>query len=199
MLVRNREEVLAEMRELRNDWGWLLALGIGLVLAGVAAISVPIVATIGVVTVLGILLLAAGAVQIVSSFSCAKWSGLIVHVLVGILYAVFGFLVLENPLAGAAGLTLLIAAMFLVGGVFRIVVSLRERFPGWGWMLLNGAVTLLLGIIIWRNLGEATLVIVGLLVGIEFLFNGVTWIMLAIGLHRLPVDDEDAKTAKSAK
>ena len=153
-----------------------------------AAITVPLVATIGVVTVLGILLMAAGAAHIVLAFSCARWSGVLVDVLVGVLYVVFGFLILENPLAGAAGLTLLVAAMFFVGGGFRVVIALQERFLGWGWTLLNGAITLLLGIIIWRHLGEATLTIVGLLIGIELIFKGGATIMLAMTVRRIPVD-----------
>jgi uncharacterized membrane protein HdeD (DUF308 family) len=196
MAIRDKAEILEELRGLRKDWGWLMALGIGLVLVGFAAITVPLLATIGVVTVLGILMLAAGAAQIVSAFSCNRWSGVLLHVLIGILYVVFGFLVLENPIAGAAGITLLMAAMFLVAGVFRIVFAVQERFPGWGWTLLNGAVTLLLGIIIWRNLAEATLVIVGLLVGIEFLFNGAAWIMLAIAIRRLPPDAIETTTPR---
>lgn len=191
MRKRARSEVIAELRELRGDWGWFLALGIGLVFAGIAAITVPFFATIGVVTVLGILLIVAGAAQVVTAFSCSQWSGLLVEILVGVLYVVFGFLILENPIAGAAGLTLLVAAMFFIGGVFRIVISLQERFLGWGWTLLNGAVTLLLGIIIWRNLADATLIIVGLLLGIELIFKGMATIMLAITISKIPVVDSE--------
>jgi uncharacterized membrane protein HdeD (DUF308 family) len=197
MPMKDRTDLLAELRELRKDWGWFLALGIGLIFAGVAAITVPLVATIGVVTVLGILLMAAGAAHIVLAFSCARWSGVLIDVLVGVLYVVFGFLILENPLAGAAGLTLLVAAMFFVGGGFRIVIALQERFLGWGWTLLNGAITLLLGIIIWRHLGEATLVIVGLLIGIELIFKGGATIMLAMTVRRIPADETEHGTASS--
>ena len=85
MPMKDRADLLVELRELRKDWGWFLALGIGLIFAGVAAITVPLVATIGVVTVLGILLMAAGAAHIVLAFSCARWSGVLVDVLVGVL------------------------------------------------------------------------------------------------------------------
>ena len=92
-------------------------------------------------------------------------------------------------------MTLLVAAMFFVGGGFRIVIALQERFLGWGWTLLNGAITLLLGIIIWRHLGEATLVIVGLLIGIELIFKGGATIMLAMTVRRIPVDETEHETA----
>lgn len=181
-----------ELTNLKKEWGWLLALGVGLVLFGATAISMPLVATVGFVTVLGILLLVGGVAQIVSAFHSSEWSGFLLHLLIGILYIVTGFLILENPVEGAAGLTLLLAAFFFISGVFRIVVAMRERFPSWGWTLLNGAVTVLLGIIIWRQFPVSSLWVIGLLVGIEFLFNGWSWIMLSFALKNLPTEGEAA-------
>jgi uncharacterized membrane protein HdeD (DUF308 family) len=119
---------------------------------------------------LGILILFAGAGQIVSAFSSGRWSGVFVHIVLGLLYGVTGFLILENPLPGAAGVTLLLAAFL-------------ERFPTWGWTLLNGAVTLLLGIIIWRQFPESALWVIGLLVGIDLIFAGWASIMLALAVR----------------
>jgi uncharacterized membrane protein HdeD (DUF308 family) len=178
--------VVSELHNLRKDWYWLLALGIALVLGGLVAISVPLIATVGIVTVVGILMLAAGIGQIISAISSARWSGVLLHILLGVLYAVTGFFVLENPLQGAAGLTLLMAAFFFTGGIFRIVFAVRERFPTWGWTLLNGAVTLLLGLIIWKQFPESTLWVIGLLVGIDMLFTGWTWIMLSFAVRSAP-------------
>ena len=90
------EVVAAELQKLRKDWAWVLVLGIGLVITGIIAVSAPWLMTVGVVTLLGILMLIAGAGQIVSAFTSAQWSGALLHVFVGILYAVIGFLVLEN-------------------------------------------------------------------------------------------------------
>ena len=181
---------------LRGSWGWVLALGICMILGGIAAIAVPLFATMGVVTVLGILLLVAGIAQIISAFHCKGWQGVVLQLLVGILYLVTGFLVLENPLEGAAGLTLLLAAFFLATGVFRVVVSLKDRFHGWGWTLLSGAVTILLGLIIWRQFPESALWVIGLLLGIDLIFNGWMWVMMSFVFRSLPEDEGEA--AKSA-
>ncbi len=174
----------------------MLALGILLVVGGTAAIIVPIFATFGVVTLLGILLIVAGIAQIVSAFHCHGWKGVLLHVLLGILYAVTGFLILENPIAGAAGITLLLAAFFLATGAIRIVVALKERFENWGWVLLSGAVTLILGVIIWRQFspdhGADFLWVIGLLVGIDLIFSGWTWIMFALAFRKLPNGDDAA-------
>jgi uncharacterized membrane protein HdeD (DUF308 family) len=74
----------------------------------------------------------------------------------------------------------------MIGGLVRIVVSLSERFPGWGWALLNGSVTLLLGLLIFRSLPASSFLVIGLFVGIEMIFNGWYWVMLSIGLKRTP-------------
>ncbi len=178
--------VSEQLDHLRQSWGWILALGILLVLAGAAAISLPFAATVGFVTLLGILLLAAGVAQIVSAFHCHGWQGVTVCLVVGVLYLVMGFLVLENPIDGAAGLTLLLAALFLMGGIIRIVIAMRDRFPGWGWVLLSGAVSALLGLIIWRQFPASALTVIGLLIGIEFIFNGWMWIMLSFAFKQFP-------------
>lgn len=183
-----------ELSDLRSSWGWVLAMGICMMVAGLATIALPLLptfATLTVVTILGILLLAAGVVQIVSAFQCKAWKGVFLNTLVGILYLLTGFLVLENPVKGAVGLTLLLALFFLASGIFRIVISLQERFQGWGWTLMSGAVTVLLGMIIWRQLPESALWVIGLLLGIEFLFNGWMWVMLAVAFRQIPSEGSD--------
>lgn len=171
---------------LRREWVWFLILGIALVVMGMMAIGSAFVATLATVTVLGVLLLAAGIVQVVSSFWSPRWGGLFVHLLIGLLYAVTGFLVLECPVSAAAALTMLMAAFFIVGGLFRIAGALMVRFHGWAWDLLNGAITLLLGVIIWRNFPEATFWVIGVFVGVEMIFAGWTWIMFSLLAKNLP-------------
>ncbi|WP_437224280.1 HdeD family acid-resistance protein [Planctomicrobium sp. SH661] len=169
-----------DLAPLKKEWGWLMGLGVGLVVLGTLAISMPLIATIEVIEVLGILMAMAGFAQIIGAFHAAQWRGFVVQIALGILYLVTSFLVLVNPVEGAAGLTLVMAAFFLTGGLFRIVIAMSERFPGWGWVLLNGFVTMLMGLIIWRQFPVSALWVIGLLVGIELLFCGWAWIMLAI-------------------
>jgi uncharacterized membrane protein HdeD (DUF308 family) len=67
---------------------------------------------------------------------------------------------------------LMLAAAFFGSGLFRIIVALSERFYGWGWVLLNGIITLVLGILIWRGWPDAAFWVIGLFVGIDMLFAG---------------------------
>ena len=87
---------------------------------------------------------------------------------------------IEHPLRAAEVFTLLIAALLLVGGAIRVCYALIDRFPGWVWMLLNGVVTLVLGIMIWRQWPQSGLWVIGLFVGIDLILNGWSWVMLAL-------------------
>jgi len=174
-----------ELHPLRNQWWCFLLLGIALVVIGSMCIAEPFVMSVGGVIILGFLLIAAGIVQIVSSFWAGKWSGTLLHMLIGVLYGVVGYMIIDDPGLSMVVLTKFIAIFLIVDGVFRIVSALFVRFQDWGWVLLNGGVTLLLGVIISRQMPEAALWVIGLFIGIEMIFNGWAWIMLAMGLKRV--------------
>jgi uncharacterized membrane protein HdeD (DUF308 family) len=173
-----------ELQALHQQWWCFLLLGISLVVIGSICIADPLIASISSVLVLGFLMLAGGITQIVSSFWAGKWSGMLMHMLIGVLYAVVGYMIIDAPGISLAVLTKFIAIFLIVGGVFRIVSALMMRFHDWGWVLLNGLITLILGLIINRQPGD-NLWVIGLFIGIEMIFNGWAWVMLAIGLRRV--------------
>jgi uncharacterized membrane protein HdeD (DUF308 family) len=174
-----------ELHHVRNQWWCFLLLGIALVVIGTICIADPLVPSIASVLALGILLMAAGIIQVVSSFWAGKWSGMLLHMLIGVLYGVVGYMIIDSPGLSMLLLTKFIAIFLIVSGAFRIVSAMFVRFHDWGWVLLNGCVTLLLGIIINRQLPEASLWVIGLFLGIELLFNGWSWIMLAFDLRAI--------------
>lgn len=178
--------VAYELEGLRKNWFWLLVLGIALVVVGIMAIGSSFVATLTTVLVLGILFLVGGVVEVVTAFWAHCWRGFWLQLLAGIVYAVLGFLLVQHPVAAAATFTLVLAAAFMVGGVFRIVSALADHFHGWSWVLLNGVITLALGIMIWREWPDSSLVVIGIFVGIDMLFAGWTWIMMALAVRSVP-------------
>ena len=181
-----------ELGRLRKEWWCFLIVGILLVIGGTAAIAYPWFTSFGVVIFLGAVLIVSGVAMIISAFWAGKWGAFLVQVLVGILYVVAGFVITDAPLTSIAVLTLMMAGFFVVAGAFRIVSALVDRYPQWGWALLNGIVTLMLGLIIFRMFRQlpeepsGVLWIIGLMVGIELLFNGWTWIMLSFAIKNLP-------------
>lgn len=174
-----------ELQSLRTHWWCFLLLGIALIVIGSLCISEPLIPSLASVVFLGYLLIAAGIVQVVSSFWSGKWSGMLLHLLIGVLYAIVGYMIVDSPGVSMLLLTQFIAIFLIVGGLFRIISALVVRFQDWGWVALNGGVTLLLGIIIHRQLPEAALWVIGLFLGIEMIFNGWAWIMMAMGLRSI--------------
>jgi uncharacterized membrane protein HdeD (DUF308 family) len=172
-----------ELDALRNHWRWFLALGIAMIVFGTIAIGSAVLATVAATVLFGFLLLAGGIATIISSFYSGRWSGMLLHLLVGVLYTVVGLMIVNRPAESAIELTLIIAFFLIFGGIFRVVYALSERFTGWGWVLLNGGVSLLLGLLVYKQWPASGLWVIGLFVGIELIFNGWAWIMLSLGLR----------------
>jgi len=178
--------VASELEGLRKNWFWLLVLGIALVVVGALAIGSACIAGLTTVIVLGILFLVGGIVDVVTAFWAHCWRGFWLQLLGGILYLVLGFLIVQHPVETMVTFTLVLAAAFMVGGLFRIVSALADRFHGWGWVLLNGVITLALGIMIWRQWPDSSLVVIGIFVGIDMIFAGWSWIMMALAARSVP-------------
>jgi uncharacterized membrane protein HdeD (DUF308 family) len=174
----------AEVNSIQKNWGWFLALGVIQILAGVLAVGFAFSATLASMVALGILLLIAAGAQTAAAIWARDWKGFFLFLLVGVLYAVAGFLTLQHPLLAAEGLTLMLAAAFLTGGVFRIIMAVAERFPSWGWVVCNGVITVLLGIAIWQQWPGSGLWVLGTFVGIDLIVNGATWSVLAVGVRQ---------------
>jgi uncharacterized membrane protein HdeD (DUF308 family) len=167
----------------RTQWWCFLLLGIALIILGSLCILDPFVPTLASIFVLGFLLIAAGITQIVTAFWAGKWSGMLIHILIGVLYVVVGYMIVDAPVINMVLITKFIAIFLIVSGAFRIISALVMRFQDWGWALVSGCVTLLLGIIINRQLPEASLWVIGLFIGIELIFAGWAWVMLGLGLR----------------
>ncbi len=180
-----RSAFVHELGHLRSHWWWFVALGAILVACGTVALVYPLVGTAAVIGVLAALFLIAGIATIISAVWMGRWSGTLVQLLVGVLYIVAAFVATERPTATALIVTVFIAAAMMIGGAFRLSAALMIRYPQWGWSLLNGIVTLLLGLVIFRNLPVSILVI-GILVGVELMFSGWTWLMIGMAVRNLP-------------
>lgn len=174
------------MEKLRRHWGLCVVLGIASVILGTVALGASGIVTLASVLFFGWLLVIGGAVQAVHAFWFRRWGGFFRHLLGGVLGIVVGGLMVARPVAGALSLTLLLAAFFVVGGVSRIMTALAIRFPGRGWTLLSGVVTLLLGIVIWRQWPISGLWVIGTFVGIDLIFDGWSLVMLGMRARQQP-------------
>jgi uncharacterized membrane protein HdeD (DUF308 family) len=172
--------------ELRRSWGWFLALGLALVVLGTIALGSALVMTVASVFFFGWLLIIGGVMEAVHAFWRKRWAGFFLDLLTGILYIIAGWMMVTNPKESALLLTLIIAMFLVFEGVFRIVAALAARYPHWGWVLFNGIISLILGIMIWRQWPYSGLWVIGLFVGIEMLLNGWSLVMLSLAARNLP-------------
>jgi uncharacterized membrane protein HdeD (DUF308 family) len=161
--------------------GWFIFLSVLLIVAGAAAIAFPVLSTIAVEIWTAIVFAIAGVAQTIHAFAARSWGGFFWGLLVGFLYLAAGLVLWRNPIAGVVTLTVFLAAVLVVDGVFRSVLAFQIRpRPGWFWLLLGGLVGIVLGVMIWQHLPSSALSILGLLLGINLVFSGFAFLMLAM-------------------
>jgi uncharacterized membrane protein HdeD (DUF308 family) len=176
--------------EIRHKWGWLLALGVSMIILGVIALAIMPAATLGTTIVLGWLLVVSGIFEAIHAFHVHGSTSLFLHLIGGVLGVLVGLLVVTHPVAGALAWTLLFASFLTVIGLFRIIASAWLRFPHWGWALFDGIVTLALGLIVWAGWPWSAAWFIGMAVGISLLLRGWSYVMFALALKRLPAVSE---------
>lgn len=172
------------MDVLQKGWRWLLGVGILLSILGLLLIVAPVLGTLAIDLLVGWFLIIGGVAQLIHAFMEKAWRGFLLELLSGILYAVVGVLLVLHPMEGAQALTIFLAAFLTIEGIVRIVMALRVRpGHGWGWLLFGGIITVILAILIWSQLPDAALWVIGLLVGINLLFTGWSLTMMAIAVR----------------
>jgi uncharacterized membrane protein HdeD (DUF308 family) len=177
--------VAAAKQTVADNWGWFLALGIVLVVAGIAAIMFPLVSTIAAKIALGWIFLAAGVVMIIHAFSIQKWGGFLMELLLGVLYLFAGGWLAFFPFTGIVTLTILLAALFLAEGVLEVIMGFRVRpHEGWGWLVFSGLIAVAVGLLIAAELPSSAVWAIGLLVGVNLLSTGISFIVLAFAGKR---------------
>lgn len=170
----------------KESVGWSIGLSVLMILAGVLAIVIPPAAGIAVLVVVAWLLMLSGAVHLVFAWQTRTAGGMIWELLLGILYIFVGVYALLHPVAGLASLTLVLALYLFAEGVLELIMGFRLRpMPGSGWLLFDGIVTLVLGILIWRSWPSSTEWVIGTLVGISMLFSGTARLSLSLAARRM--------------
>jgi len=170
-------------REVSQHWAWFLAFGIGLLLLGIAAVGRSVTTTVVSMVFFGWLLAMASGIEIVQAVMVGKWAGFFLHLLAAIVYGVTGFIFIRRPLAGAEVMTLLMGALFMIGGLFELLGAPLVQLPAWGWHAFDGVISFVLGLLILAQWPASGLWVVGLFVGIRLISCGIAWIALALSFH----------------
>lgn len=164
--------------------GWSIVLGILMIIAGIIAMFAPWEAGLVITLVVGWCAIFNGFAQIVFGFRTHGGWHVLLEVILGIIYIIAGIYLLMHPGAGLLALTLLLASFLLVYGIFALVLAFRMKpRRGWGWVLFDAIVTLLLAGLIWAHWPWNSAWVVGTLFGISIFISGITRLMVSLAVR----------------
>ena len=169
-----------------NTWLFWLFIGVIAILGGVFALLNPLAATFAAEQIAGWLFLFVGVLQVIAGFREEGWSAKIWPILLGLAAVFLGVSLLTNPLAGILALTTVAAIMFLVGGILKIVLAFSLEDRSYFWLIvISGALSVLLAIMVFANFPQSAAILLGVLLGVDLISNGVALVAMALVLRRM--------------
>jgi uncharacterized membrane protein HdeD (DUF308 family) len=178
--------VAAGVEQVRKSWSWFLVFGILLMILGLVCVGKAQTATTFSILALGWVLMISGVVWLINSFYAFGYHGFFLYLLNAIIRGVTGYLLIRHPDAGAQGVTMLLAALFIVGGLFRGVTASVIQFPRWAWTAFSGLVSVALGIYLLTTWPTASTYFIGVVIGVDLIFDGAALVGFAVAIHTLP-------------
>ena len=170
----------------KKTLGWSIFLSVLMIVAGLLAIIIPLIAGIAVTIFVGWLLVFSGVMHFAYAWHTRGAGGILWGLLLGVAYSCVGIYVLLRPMHGMVSLTLALAIYLFAESILEFILAVRLRpLPGSGWLVVDGIVTLILAVLIWRTWPSSTEWVLGTLVGISMLFSGITRLMISLAASRL--------------
>ena len=164
-----------------------IILAILLIVFGFLAIAIPFATSWGVVVVIAWLIVFSGGAQFIHAFQSKGVGHILWKLLVAVIYLIAGFYFLLHPILGVAAFTLALAIFFVLEGVTDLIAYFQNRSQaGSGWIFFDGIVTLILGLMVWRQWPSSSLWVIGTLVGISMIFTGTTRLMMGLAVKKSP-------------
>jgi uncharacterized membrane protein HdeD (DUF308 family) len=157
-----------------------------MIVAGILAIALPMAAGIAINVLVAWLLVFSGCTHLVFAWYTRSAGGLLWELLVGALYIFIAVYLLVHPVAGLLSLTLALAIYLFLEAILEFALGLKLRpLPGSGWLLLDGIITLILAVMIWRAWPSSSEWAIGILVGVSMLFSGTSRLMLSLAARSI--------------
>jgi uncharacterized membrane protein HdeD (DUF308 family) len=165
--------------------GWSIFLSILLIIAGFCTLVIPALGGLWVTIFVGWAMIVSGITHFVIAWKTHTAGSKIWEILVGLVYLAAGLYLIMHPAYGLASLTLLLAYYLFFEAIFEIIHFFQVR-PRHGaiWILFDGLITLLLGVMIWKSWPSSSIWAIGTLVGISMLFSGFSRLMLSLTARR---------------
>ena len=176
---------------IKKNAGLTVVSGVILLIAGTLAILSPFVAGVSITILVGAMLAVSGIGQCFLAFKTGAFGRGLMVFIVGVLMTIAGFYMINQPVAGLATLTIILMSYLLATGVLEIVVAFQLKpTAGWGLQLFNGIVTLLLGIMLWRQFPLSGAWAIGVLFGIKMVFSGWAFVFIGRNVKKMAADTQ---------
>jgi len=167
--------------ELKKKWGWLLALGVLLIVLGTVGLWMSFAMTLATVIMFGALLMVGGVFQLLNAFQIKGWKSVLWHVLIALLYIAAGIVIFTDPVFASLSLTIALAWILIAVGLLRSIMAFQLRpVSGWLWPLFSGLISMLLGAMILAQWPASGFWVIGLFVAIEMIMNGWSSVFVAL-------------------
>ena len=171
---------------IRRASGWSVALGVVMIILGIIAMLAPWEFGIVIALIIGWMAIFNGVAQIFYGIRTHSGGRTVLEVILGLIYIVAGIYLIMHPVGRLLVLTLFLACFLIVYGIFALALAFHMRpLPGWGWVLFDAIVTILLGILIWAHWPLNSEWVVGTLFGISIIVSGVTRLMISLAFRRM--------------
>jgi uncharacterized membrane protein HdeD (DUF308 family) len=170
---------------LKRASGLSIVLGILMIIAGIIAMFAPWEAGLVITIVVGWSAIFNGVAQIIFGFRTHGGWHVLLEFVLGIIYIIAGIYLLMHPIGGLLAITLILASFLMVYGIFALVLAFQIKpRNGWGWVLFDGIITILLSALIWKHWPLNSDWVVGTLFGISIFMSGVTRLMMSLALRK---------------
>lgn len=171
---------LADAAHLSRDWGWFLAAGILSCILGILAWRAPVLASAGLATALGVILLISGGAQLVQAIRFGRYGGTAWRIFQALISIVGGFIMLRYPVIGIMGVGLTIIFYLFMSAASQLTLGLATRHvKGSGMLLISSAISFLLGILLVAQLPFSALWIPGVFLAVDLIIAGASMIVLS--------------------
>jgi uncharacterized membrane protein HdeD (DUF308 family) len=169
-----------------NAINWSIALSILLIIAGLIALFLPFISGVAITLFFGWMMILSGITHLIFAFKTHTTGGRIWEILIGLIYLFTGVYLILHPLDALLALTLILACYLFFEAIVEFIQYFQLRpSHGAGWLIVDGIITLILAIMIWRAWPASSVWVIGTLVGISMIFSGFSRLMLSLAAKRV--------------
>lgn len=168
------------MKSINTEKSRFLISGILLTILGIIALRHSVVSTLTSIVILGALLTAAGLVEIFRAFKSQSPTKTFFRFVLGLFYTGAGIFMIVKPGMNALSLTLVLSAILVLSGIVRLVDALMHKTNYRLWRIINGILTIIIGVLVYMQWPYSGLWFLGMVIGIELLLTGLTSLAIAL-------------------